>query len=151
MWIFAIPLLIVMVVLAIIGGYESGGEAEIQVAVATEVALYRTFVSTADLHFRNTPAPSVKTSYRWSDIRVSAAPAVSGAGMPPSWLAVRRADGTWAACTELSEGAIAAVGSLYPPVEGEQSSRLIDFGMARAVVLGTEADALVAGDLCKGA
>lgn len=151
MWIFAIPLMIAMSLAAIVAGYEAGGDKEIRASVDTEVALYRAFVFTADMYFRAAPAPGAKTVYYWADIRTAAPPGVRASNMPASWKAVRGVDGKWAACTELSEGSLAAVGALYPPVEGGASSRVVDLGSVKGVALGAEAEALAAGDLCKGA
>ena len=81
---------------------------------AAELHRYRIFVSTADTYFKANPAPASAKAYRWADIKGSAPPALVNAPIRADWKAVRRADGEWVGCTEMSEAAGARVSSLFP-------------------------------------
>lgn len=81
---------------------------------AAELHRYRVFVSTADTFFKANPAPASPKAYRWADIKASAPPALVNAPIRADWKAVRKADGEWVGCTELSEAAGARVSGLFP-------------------------------------
>lgn len=152
MWMLGIPLLVLVLLTTLLSVYQGGGKDEIDVQTETELVMYRTFVSVADLHFKSEPAPSSTTTYTWDQIKVSAPPGITAAGMNPSWKAVRASDGSWAACTELHEVALAAVGGLFPVVEGDLATRPVPLqGAQVGVGVGPEATATAAANLCKGA
>ena len=152
MWALGIPLLVLVLLTTLVNTYDAGGQDELQVQTDTELAMYRTFVSVADLHFRSVPAPAVKTTYQWSQIKVSAPPGITSAVMNPTWKAVRAPDGSWAACTELQEVALASVGGLFPAPETGMAMRSVNLlGAQTGIGVGAETVAVAAADLCKGA
>lgn len=153
MWSLGIPGLMFLILFTVVSVFWQGGEDDIEAQVKGELAMYRTFVSVADMHFKKEPAPVATTAYYWDQIKVSAPTGVAASGMNPTWKAVRKSDGSWAACTELKEVALASVGGLFPaPSEGALSSRNVDLGSSQVGVgVGSEEVANAAADLCKGA
>lgn len=89
-------------------------EKRVESQAAAELHRYRVFVSTADTFFKATPAPASTRAYRWADIKAAAPPALVGAPIRADWKVVRKADGEWVGCTELSEEAGARVSGLFP-------------------------------------
>lgn len=79
-----------------------------------QVQQYQAFLYASRSYFGQTAPPSVTTSYNWSTLRSAAVPAMVQAGMPPHWKSVRRPDGYWVACTELTETALAKLPAFYP-------------------------------------
>lgn len=76
---------------------------------------YQAFLYASRAFFSQAPAPAVTTAYGWNAVKASAAPSMINVGMPPHWKAVRRPDGYWVACTELSETTLAKLPTLFPP------------------------------------
>lgn len=152
MWALGIPLLVIVLLSTLLSVYQGGGQDELQVQTDTELVMYRTFVSVADIHFKSQPAPGATTVYTWDQIKVSAPPGIMGSAMNPGWKAVRAADGSWAACTELHESALASVGSLYPmPEDSGLSTRSVGLqGAQVGMAVGSDAVATAAANLCKG-
>lgn len=152
MWALGVPLLVLVLLSTLLSAYQGGGKDEIDAQTGTELVMYRSFVSVADLYFKKEPAPAVTTSYTWDQIRVSAPPGMANAAMSPSWRAVRSSDGSWAACTELREVALASVGGLFPVEVGTMATRPIALqGSQIGVGVGSDAVATAAANLCKGA
>jgi hypothetical protein len=79
-----------------------------------QVSQYQTFMYTAKTYFERNAAPAANTNYYWATLKAAATPAMMQAGIPPYWKAVRRADGTWVACTEMSETSANKIPSLFP-------------------------------------
>ena len=117
MWVISIIAAVSMVLFAIVGFNQRGGEDHIEAQTVAEVNLYRTFVSSADMVFNAQPAPASRKVYYWTDLVSSGftPPSARNAVMRTDWYAVRLADGTWAACTSLSENALTRAGELFPP------------------------------------
>lgn len=152
MWILGVPLLVLVLLTTLLSVYQGGGKDEIDVQTETELVMYRTFVSVADMHFKSQAAPSSTTAYTWEQLKVSAPPGIAMTAMNPSWKAVRASDGSWAACTELREVAIAAVGGLFPAAEGAMTTRPVALqGAQVGVGVGADPVATAAVNLCKGA
>lgn len=152
MWALGIPLLVLILLSSLLSVYQGGGQDALQVETDTELAMYRTFVSVADMHFKSQPAPGAITVYTWEQIKVSAPPGILQSAMNPGWKAVRASDGSWAACTELHESAIASVGGLFPAPEGSaMSTNSVGLqGSQVGVAVGPEVVATAAANLCKG-
>ena len=152
MWAFGVPLFVLVLLTTMSGVYYAGGQDALQTQTDTELAMYRTFVSVADMHFKKVPAPGSTTVYVWNDIKASAPPGVVAAAMNPTWKAVRASDGSWAACTELQEVAVASVGGLFPaPESGGMSAQPVALqGAQVGVGVGPTAVATPAVNLCKG-
>jgi hypothetical protein len=74
---------------------------------------YQVFLYASRSYFASTAAPAVTTAYDWSVIRTAAVTSMTQAGMPPHWKAVRRPDGYWVACTELTETTLAKLPTLF--------------------------------------
>lgn len=152
MWVLGIPLLVLILLSTLVSVYQGGGKDEIDTQTETELVMYRTFVSAADMHFKKEPAPAVTTAYTWEQIKVSLPPVMAQAAMNPAWKAVRASDGSWAACTELREVALASVGGLFPVEEGSMSTRPVPLqGSQVGMGVGADTVATAAANLCKGA
>lgn len=80
-----------------------------------QLTQYQTFMFTAKAYFDSHAAPLITTAYAWSTLRASAPVAMANAGVPAHWKAVRRPDGYWVACTQLSEASLNRLPKLYPP------------------------------------
>ncbi len=79
---------------------------------------YQVFLFTAKSYFERNAAPGVNTAYSWATLKAAATPAMTNAGIPPFWKAVRKPDGSWVACTQMSESSTAKVSSLFPVQSG---------------------------------
>ena len=111
--VYIVPIFFAVVYFAIVYiNAEAPGET-ISRSAESEVVRYRIFVSTASEFFKIKPAPSVLTSYRWDDIKEFAPIGHAQQGMRLDWKVVRNTDGTWAACTELSEMAVAQLNGIF--------------------------------------
>lgn len=92
---------------------------------AGQLLQYQTFLFTASIFFERHPPPAANTAYPWNALRSVATPAMKGSEMPPHWKAVRRPDGDWVVCTELSEASVARLPSLFPtPMDAAGSAVL---------------------------
>lgn len=80
-----------------------------------QLTQYQTFMFTAKAYFDSHSAPLTTTAYSWSTLRASAPVAMANAGIPPHWKAVRRSDGYWVACTQMSEASLNKLPKLFPP------------------------------------
>jgi hypothetical protein len=83
-----------------------------------QLAQYRTFIFTAKTYFERNAAPASNTAYYWSILKAAATPAMVNAGIPSFWKAVRKADGSWVACTEMTPSSTAKISSLFPVQSG---------------------------------
>jgi hypothetical protein len=83
-----------------------------------QLVQYQTFMYTAKTYFERNAAPGANTAYTWATLKSAATPALIGAGIPPYWKAVRRPDGFWVGCTEMSETSTAKLSSLFPAQSG---------------------------------
>jgi hypothetical protein len=114
MYAIAIPVAIGFAVLLgallMLPGQEEGRERQ----ALSQLQQYQAFLYTASRHFEQTAAPTAPTNSDWAAIRNAAPPSIRNAGMPPHWKAVRRPDGSWVACTELAETAMAKLPALLP-------------------------------------
>ncbi|WP_198970947.1 hypothetical protein [Xylophilus sp. ASV27] len=146
MWLLIPVILVAYLLTAYLDSRGDSGAAEIRVRASEELRHYKAFMAAADLYFKSHDAPSVRTRYGWQDIRLSAPPGLQGASMRPDWYAVRAPDGTWAACTQLGEEAVARAAMLFPTdVPGQTLKRVAD-----VLVIGADdAAAAAAADLCK--
>lgn len=100
-----------------------------QAQAQTQLEQYQAFLYASRSYFASTAAPAVTTTYDWSVIRTAAVTSMTQAGMPPHWKAVRRPDGYWVACTELTETTLAKLPTLFPapmrPAAGASTSALL--------------------------
>ena len=85
-----------------------------QAQAQAQLQQYQAFLYASRGYFAQMAAPAVTTAYDWSVIRSAAVPSMQQAGMPPHWKAVRRPDGYWVACTELTETTLAKLPTLFP-------------------------------------
>lgn len=140
----------------------------------TELIRYRIFVSTADTFFKNSSVPSVTSTYRWDDIKSAAPGGYAAAAFRSDWRAVRASDGSWAACTPMSEVTVAMINEVFTqaatsPAQaasgtssmignrvlpsalaggGSGALQLSSPGVSGLVALGKGTDALSAANLC---
>lgn len=152
MWSLGIPLLSLVLLMTLVGTYQAGGQDDLQAQTDTELVMYRSFVSVADMYFKQNPSPpSTTTVYGWADIKAAAPPGMTTAAMNPSWKVVRASDGTWAACTELKDVAVASVGGLFPaPTDGGMTTQTVGLqGAQIGVGVGSNSVATAAANLCK--
>ena len=146
MWLLFPVILVMYLLTTFLGSNGDSGAAEIRVRANEEIKHYRTFVSTADLFFKSHSAPAALTRYTWPDIKESAPPGMQDALMRPDWYAVRAADGSWAACTQLHDEAAAKVGVLFPDnTAGPKTQRSAEY-----LAIGETDAAAAATNLCKG-
>lgn len=93
---------------------RAGDDATQRAQAMAQLQQYQVFLYASRSYFAQTAPPSVTTAYNWNTIKAAAIPSMAQAGMPPHWKSVRRPDGYWVACTELSETALAKLPTLYP-------------------------------------
>lgn len=152
MWGFIFPIFLFSAIVGLLATQYGSGEDEKEARVRDELAAYAAFVQTAESFFKTAAVPAGKTVYRWSDIRSAAAPSIVNLGVSPTWKVVRDATGSWAACTSLSEVALAKAGGLFPaPETGGTSTRIVSLDAGTTGVgAGDDATVLQAVNLCKG-
>jgi hypothetical protein len=92
---------------------ESG---PLQLGARTELDRYRQFMFAADQFMRSGAAPGGAGAVSWEQIKAapSTPPGMRLAQVPASWRLVVAADGSWVACTTLSERAASAIGQMLP-------------------------------------
>lgn len=93
---------------------RAADDAPQQAQAMAQVQQYQVFLYASRSFFGQTAPPSVTSAYNWNAIKAAALPSMVQAGMPPHWKAVRRPDGYWVTCTELTETALAKLPALYP-------------------------------------
>lgn len=152
-WSLILPLMLLVAFVTHFGVVNNSHQEENLAAVEQELDQYRAFLYAADQFFKKTPPPAALTYYSWADIKNSANPASQNIGINPFWKTVRMPDGTWSACTELSELAAASVGRIFEgSLDEGPSQHVVDVGPGRkAIGIGTVESAQGAANLCKGA
>jgi hypothetical protein len=117
-YMITIPALLVLgVIMTAMLGTPSESDRRNQQAT-DQLAQYQTFMYTAKTYFERNAAPASNTAYSWTTLKTAATPAMINAGIPSYWKAVRQADGTWVACTEMSPTSTANISSLFPAQSG---------------------------------
>lgn len=147
MWLVAYVSLALAVVWGYIATQNDAGASAIRVNASEEIKQYKSFMAAADSFFaKGDQQPLVK--FQWAQIQGSAPPGIQSARMNPVWYAIKAEDGTWAACTDISEEAMAGIAKLFP--EPEVGMKLQMFNGLLAV--GETETAFAAAALCqKGA
>lgn len=111
--ILLLPLMFaVLIFSALATGSMKAGQAE-EMRADSEIIRYRVFMQTADAFVKTLAKPAVTQSYTWEQIKTAAGPGQSSMGMSSEWRIVLAPDGTWAACTEISEMAVAKINALF--------------------------------------
>ncbi|WP_375576616.1 hypothetical protein [Paracidovorax oryzae] len=144
MWILLPAIFLTCLLTAFIGARGDAGASEIRTRANEELMHYRTFIAAADLYFRSHAAPATSTRYTWIQLKVSAPPGMREATMRDDWYAVRDADGSWAACTQLREEAARKVAGLFPDAGGPRAP-----SPTTLLALGDQAAAAAATSLCE--
>lgn len=116
MWIIAYISLALAAVLGYIAAQSDAGASAIRVSATEEIKQYKSFMAAADSFFADAERPPL-VKYQWTQIKESAPPGMKLAQVSSVWYAVKAEDGTWAACTDLSEEAMARIAKVFPDPE----------------------------------
>jgi hypothetical protein len=84
------------------------------ISAKKQVDQYRVFMYAATQYMLTQSNPASVRTVQWSTIRDadSTPPGSKSLSMPLGWRVIQSTNGTWVACTELDERAIAAVGQM---------------------------------------
>lgn len=145
MWFAGIISFISFVLFAFVAIWNQGGHRENEARANVEVQSYRTFMQTADMYFKVTPAPAAKTRYTWNQIAEQAPIPYANARISSTWFVVRMPDGEWAACTDLTEEASSKLGEMFPAPEAGLIAKKLSPGMALGL---TDEEAQAAANIC---
>lgn len=147
MWVVAYVSLALAVILGYIAAQSDAGASAIRVVASEEIKQYKSFMAAADSFFAEGNKPHL-VKFRWAEIRGSAPHGIQSSRMNSVWYAIKAEDGSWAACTDLSEEAMAGIAKLFPEPEAGMKVQMFN----GFLTVGETETAAAAAALCqKGA
>jgi hypothetical protein len=121
----------VCLVAMLMGGFQ-GRSAQVEVSAVArgakaEMDLYREFLYAASQYMAGIPPVEVPRRVTWDEIRSASTtpPGLVQAGIPAGWRLEVAGDGSWVACTELSERTATAIGQWAPLQHGSPGHSVV--------------------------